>query len=132
MKALSIKQPWADLIVEGLKPIENRTWITFHRGPLLIHASKVFDTAGFCWPFNNWHKLGMPCAVGDILDAMNDGRAPYDQRGGIVGRVNLVDVVTSHPSPFFCGPKGYVLEKAERLPFRPLRGALGVFNAPDA
>lgn len=39
MKVLSIRQPWATLICLGVKPIENRTWQTKHRGALAIHAS---------------------------------------------------------------------------------------------
>ena len=38
MKALSIKPPWAGLILAGIKDIENRTWKTAYRGPLLIHT----------------------------------------------------------------------------------------------
>lgn len=41
MKALSIKQPWASLIVEGIKDIENRNWRTNYRGRIYVHASKV-------------------------------------------------------------------------------------------
>ena len=40
MKALSVRQPWADLISRGIKLIELRTWRTSYRGPLLICASK--------------------------------------------------------------------------------------------
>lgn len=40
MKALTICQPYAELIVRGDKPIENRTWPTAYRGPLVIHAGK--------------------------------------------------------------------------------------------
>lgn len=40
MKALTVCQPYAELIVRGLKPIENRTWPTSYRGPLVIHAGK--------------------------------------------------------------------------------------------
>lgn len=45
MKALSIRPPWAQLIAEGLKPIENRLWPTTWRGRLAIHASKRWDRA---------------------------------------------------------------------------------------
>jgi hypothetical protein len=41
-KALSIRQPWAHLIVAGIKQIENRTWTTRYRGPLLIHAGQLW------------------------------------------------------------------------------------------
>lgn len=40
MKAISILQPWASLILSGEKRIENRTWATAYRGPLVIHAGK--------------------------------------------------------------------------------------------
>lgn len=39
MKALSVKQPWANALVDGVKTIEIRSWSTPHRGPLLICAS---------------------------------------------------------------------------------------------
>ena len=40
MKALTICQPYADMIARGEKIIENRTWPTSYRGPLAIHAGK--------------------------------------------------------------------------------------------
>ena len=46
MRTLSIKQPWADLILSGTKDVENRTWSTGYRGPILIHAGKRVDRAG--------------------------------------------------------------------------------------
>lgn len=39
MKALSVRQPWAELIASGRKSIELRTWSTNYRGPLIIVAS---------------------------------------------------------------------------------------------
>jgi hypothetical protein len=41
MKALSLIQPWAELIVSGHKTVELRTWPTRFRGEFLIHASKA-------------------------------------------------------------------------------------------
>jgi hypothetical protein len=54
MKVLSVKNPWAYLIIFGIdlgpekggirfKDVENRTWETLYRGPLLIHASRKLD-----------------------------------------------------------------------------------------
>ncbi|CAN5647508.1 hypothetical protein BH10BAC3_BH10BAC3_06840 [soil metagenome] len=40
MKAISLLQPWASLVVMGLKTIETRSWATQHRGSILIHASQ--------------------------------------------------------------------------------------------
>lgn len=41
MRALSLRQPWANLIASGKKTIETRKWTTHYRGPLLIVSSKV-------------------------------------------------------------------------------------------
>ena len=43
MKVLTIKQPFATLIIEGLKEYEFRTWKTKYRGEFLIHAGKGVD-----------------------------------------------------------------------------------------
>lgn len=44
MKALSLKQPWAELVVNGKKKIEIRKWNTKFRGEFLIHASLSPDS----------------------------------------------------------------------------------------
>lgn len=43
MKVITIKQPFATLIAEGLKEYEFRTWKTKYRGDILIHAGKTLD-----------------------------------------------------------------------------------------
>ena len=43
VKALSLKQPWANMIAAGEKTIETRKWPTDYRGPLLIVSSKSPD-----------------------------------------------------------------------------------------
>ena len=45
MKALSIRQPWAELIVQGKKTLELRSWTVSYRGPLAIHASQTVERA---------------------------------------------------------------------------------------
>jgi activating signal cointegrator 1 len=42
VRALSLTQPWATLLVHGAKKIESRSWGTSRRGPLWIHAAKGF------------------------------------------------------------------------------------------
>jgi hypothetical protein len=46
VKALTVQQPWAWAIAAGHKDVENRTWITKHRGPLAVHSSKTWDRQG--------------------------------------------------------------------------------------
>lgn len=43
MKALTVKQPWATLISEGIKKYEFRSWKTNYRGKILIHAGAGID-----------------------------------------------------------------------------------------
>ncbi|MBU3896597.1 MAG: ASCH domain-containing protein [Nanoarchaeota archaeon] len=43
MKALTIKQPYAHLIMNGIKTIELRSWNTKFRGEFLIHSSQKLD-----------------------------------------------------------------------------------------
>lgn len=42
MKVLSLTQPWASLVCLGAKRFETRSWESWYRGPLLIHASKSY------------------------------------------------------------------------------------------
>ncbi|HEV3260679.1 MAG TPA: ASCH domain-containing protein [Gemmataceae bacterium] len=42
MRCLSVRQPWASLLVTGGKRLETRSWRTRHRGPLAIHAAQQF------------------------------------------------------------------------------------------
>jgi hypothetical protein len=43
MKALTIKEPWATLIIEGYKAYEFRSWKTNYRGKILIHAGMTLE-----------------------------------------------------------------------------------------
>jgi hypothetical protein len=45
MRALSVRPPWAWAIAHADKRIENWSWSTSYRGPLLIHASRTFYTS---------------------------------------------------------------------------------------
>lgn len=125
MKALSVRQPWAWLIVNGWKNIENRTWPTYFRGHVLIHASQGMTRAEYnaCITFvagfapSLWPQI--PCP--DELE-----------RGGIVGETVIIDCVTNHESEWFCGSYGFVLSESSPLTFSPCKGALGFFEVPTS
>jgi hypothetical protein len=109
LKVLSIRQPWASLIMRGHKLIENRKWRTEYRGELFIHAAA------------KWYDG--PEAAPWLEDR---DRLP---RGVVLGSVELADVITQSDSPWFTGPFGFVLRNPKRLrrPI-PLRGQLFIFE----
>ena len=123
MKALSIKQPFAWLIANGIKDIENRKWRSNYRGRLLIHASKTWDQQGY--EYVKFHTM-------DSESQLPSERDEYDF-GAIIGVVTMVDVVQFHPSKWFFGPWGFVFElpKVFQDP-KPYRGQLGIFDVPDS
>ncbi len=125
MKVLSIQQPWAHAILCDGKDIENRTWQTKHRGPILIHAGKKFDSDARY--IVTGKEVARTIRSGQL--GLNDHDAP---RGGIVGIAILTDIVTESDSKWFFGPFGWVLEHARGLPFACWKGQLGVFEAPLA
>lgn len=121
MKALSIRQPWAWLIIHGGKDIENRTWHTKFRGRFLVHASKGMTRA----EYNAASWVAGPIGV---------RLPPFEklQRGGIIGSVELVDSVDNSPSPWYMGEKGFVLRDPQPLPFQPYKGRLQFFEVTEA
>ena len=108
--ALSIKQPWSWLIINDHKDIENRSWPTRFRGPVLIHAGKQHDGRPSEW---DWPSIQRP------------ERFDY---GGIIGVAEIVDCVTASDSEWFFGQYGFVLRNARPVPFVPCRGQLGFFR----
>jgi hypothetical protein len=123
MKALSIRQPWAWLILHAGKDIENRNWqlrnpaLRF-RGTCLIHAGIALQ------PISDELRAWVKRTAGVDLP-----RSDEFPRGGIIGQVDVIDVVRTSPSPWFEGPCGLVLANAKPLPFRACRGYLGYFNS---
>lgn len=108
IKMLSIRQPWASLIAHGVKDVENRTWTTRYRGPILIHSGKKVDSDGM-----SQHP--------GYVDA---------PRGAIIGVVDLVDVRTLSESPWWRhGCYAWILQNPKLLP-EPIiyTGSLGLVD----
>jgi hypothetical protein len=121
--ALSIRQPWAWLIIHAGKDIENRDWPTRYRGPILVHAGKGMTRDEYDDALQT--QLGVSQAAG-ILPKFEDL-----ERGGFVGSVEIVDCVTRSSSPWFFGRYGFVLANPKPLPFVPYKGQLSLFSVPD-
>lgn len=121
MKALSIRQPWAWLIIHAGKDIENRSWSTKFRGRFLVHAAQGMTRAEY-----EEAELFALKADGAILPPLKDL-----QRGGIVGSVELVDCLDTSDSPWYMGQKGFLLRDPKPLPFTSYKGRLGFFSVSD-
>jgi hypothetical protein len=135
MKALSIRQPWAWLIVHGFKPIENREWPTNHRGPTLIHASKGMTRREYdqCEQF-------LTQEIDNYLDGQFSLPDPDElERGGFVGVANLLHclvrgkpttygLITGEESAWFVGKHGFVMCEPKPFTFIPYKGRLGFFD----
>jgi hypothetical protein len=138
-QALSFKQPFAWLIANGYLMVDDRTWGTPYRGPILIHASK-----------------GLYDVYYDYLKANTDIPLPAKENlefGGVVGVADLVicsrpdelpETVSRLPRAQFKGVNkrhnGFIFEQPRLLPLMPCPGKLGIFeldieallNAPPA
>lgn len=145
MMALSVRQPWLYCITHLGKRLENRTWVTRYRGPILLHAAKGMTREEYLHAalfINAQHrkapKLGTAPPTLPLFETL--------QRGGIVARANLIDCIKSpgalplgksrawgdeHIVPWWMGPVGFVLDDVEPLPFIPLAGKLGLFEVDD-
>jgi ASCH domain len=82
--ALSIKQPWAALVVLRLKTIEIRRWPTARRGRVLIHAARVPDNRP-----EGWQKVPA------------EGRELAQLQGGVIGSAELVECIPYRDLPAF-------------------------------
>jgi hypothetical protein len=127
MRALSVRQPWAWLIVNGFKDIENRKWATRFRGRVLIHAASTMTHHEWLSAIRFAH---FECAVPKV--ALQQG-CEFDQlqRGGLIGSVEIVDCVSDSESSWFVGDHGFVLRDARKSPFVPLKGRLGFFEVSN-
>ena len=136
MKALSIRQPWAWLIVNGYKTVENRSRHLGHpKGAILIHASSRMSMADYeaCKLFLQSSEVLRP-----ILDVLPDPSGLLF--GGIVGQAEINAVIENWPgifnegtpeSQWYTGDIGYWLTRAKPLPFKEYKGRLGFFDVHD-
>lgn len=72
MKVLTVREPWASLIVNGYKKYEFRGWKTNYRGKILIHTSSLMDK--------------------DMLDKFKDYNLDYIT-GAIIGEAEIIDCI---------------------------------------
>jgi len=104
VKAISLKQPWANLVAVGEKTIETRTWVTSYHGPLLIVSSKRprIEPAGFA--------LAVVTLTGCRPMTLKDEKAAC--------------------CPLYPRAHAWMLTNIKRIQPIPLKGSLGIFDCP--
>lgn len=122
MITLSVRQPWAWLIVNGHKDIENREWPTGFRGRILIHAGKTMA--------RRYYQDVLDSLAAAIPESVLSAIPAYEalERGGVVGVATIADCIQRSDSPWWQGPYGFVMRDAEPLPFFPVNGQLKFFD----
>lgn len=128
IKVLTLREPWASLILYGFKTIETRSWYTSYRGDLYIHAGK--------------HPIDMcDSRAAKVIDYIP---TPHDSFGHIILKCTLSDCVRidehlakaiqkSDPVNYCCGDfttGRYAWILANIQPITPLKatGHLGLWN----
>ena len=102
MKAISIKQPWANLIASGKKTIETREWATPYRGQILLVSSKVPKI----------EPAGCAVAVADLVDCR------------VMTKADEVAAQCSiYPNAF-----AWVLQNIRAIEPFPVKGQLGLYE----
>lgn len=118
VKTLTIRQPWAWLIVNGHKDVENRSWSTRYRGPLVIQsAARVGNRSEFsdlCFDIEDETGLSLPADF---------------TLGSTEGIVTLSDIITNSRSIWaYEGDYHWILTNPIRLPNITLSGKLGLWD----
>ena len=151
VKVLSVKNPYAYLIIQGGKDVENRTWTTDYRGRLYIHVSG--DNLPFLTEEPNLmddyaQKLEIfldtlaeyysKCDIdkGDTVESFMNAVIDkpdiwFLKSQSIIGYVDLVDIVKDSSSPWSIdGQYHWILKNPTLLknPIRQVKGRLGLWN----
>lgn len=139
MKALTIHQPWAAAIAHGGKRVENRAWLTYHRGLIAIHAGA---SVGIRRTYDRAIRSVTVWSGYESIATVVDQAAV---RGAVVAVASLGDVCSASrffglSMPLQCdcgnwaqsGQRHFILTDVHPLPTPvPARGAQQLWTLPD-
>jgi ASCH domain len=125
--ALSLKQPWAALLIHGRKTIEVRRWATARRGTIFIHAARIPDARPEAW-------ANVPPELREAARMV----------GGLIGAADLTGVKAYRSAEAFVADRarhlndpswfqlpclyGFIFANAHVLRFRPYKGNVRFFT----
>jgi len=125
-KVLTVRQPYASLLVSGIKDVENRSRRTNYRGTVLIHAGeKVHDVVSFLKTRHEFtvEEIAMMTQMNEVDE--------NDLFGCIVGSVEIVDCVQDSTSEWAArGQWHWICRNAKVFaqPIRNVKGRLGLWD----
>lgn len=137
--ALTVRQPWASLLVMGIKCVEGRSWSTSHRGQLWIHSgakrpkpaeiqdaeafySSTYASEGLAVAFPASYPTGVVLGVVDLVDVV--AADEFEDSGATAALPTSVMLESDAPWRWCC-------ERPRRLTSPPAsRGAQGVWELP--
>ena len=125
MKVITVKQPYATLIAEGLKKYEFRTWNTKYRGDILIHAGKTVDKKAIerFKDYNFEYPTGCIIAKAKITDV----EYVDDEFVNKVGPTNPLVYKGIIEKKDWDG-YGFKIENVEKIKPISIKGQLGLWN----
>lgn len=129
--ALTLYQPWADLVVSGIKRIENRPWAPSpgRCSPgtwIAIHAGLHYDVEGEHRAAQILNNLGQPFRFRRPRPEANP-----DFMGAVVGVARFAGTVRRSEDPWFFGPVGWVLDDVVAIDLVRCSGSRGLWVLPE-
>ena len=125
MKVITIRQPFATLIAEGLKEYEFRTWKTSYRGEIWIHAAKTVDREAM----KRFAYLGLSYPTGCILAKANlTDCVPVDEALRTALREKNFSVYSGTTENLQWEGFGFYMENVERITPIYTKGNLGLWE----
>jgi hypothetical protein len=119
-RVISLTQPWAWLVVNGFKPLENRCWPSKFTGTILIHSTK--DSSDYDELAGDiYRKFGVPVPVKETVEF-----------GALVGWAEFAAQVSASKSKWFTGPFAWPILSSGRFPqpCHKLRGYQRMWRTP--
>jgi activating signal cointegrator 1 len=126
MKALTIKEPWASLIINGYKEYEFRSWKTNYRGKILIHAGLSLEKENA----TKFKDYNLDYGHGEIIgEAYLDDCVLIDENMNkeLLKKDSLVYGASNHSMKY-----GFHLTKIKKYKNRiPCKGKLGLWDCKE-
>lgn len=136
MKALTLRQPWADAVATGCKDVENRSWappsallgadIGIHAGLRTVDEASYRALMGRKARSLEKMPRGAIVAIARLIGGVNV------ETGIVIGPLTHEQLARVLDSPWTTGPWGWLLDHVRAVEPVPCRGAQGLWDVPES